>query len=172
MVLFAFFNGDDNRWRLNQILLITLLLQYHNNIRHRYCLFRSAVLPPQESPWKNLYKKAHAMSFLHLAGLSRCAFVMLMDYLFDLEDMAQHRPCGRPPSLGPEGFVGLLFFYLGSMMSYKHLCMIFGLTPTVCSGAINWMLKKTVRALRGHPLVRVKFPTREKMREYAALVQL
>ena len=50
--------------------------------------------------------------------------------------------------------------------------MIFGLTPTVCSRAINWMLKKTVQALRGHPLARVQFPNREKMREYAALAQL
>ena len=49
--------------------------------------------------------------------------------------------------------------------------MIFGLTQTICSHVINWMLKKTVQALRGHPLARVKFPTREKMREYAAMVQ-
>jgi hypothetical protein len=93
-----------------------------------------------------------------------------MNYLFDLKDMAQHRHRGRLPSLGPEGYAGLLPFYLGSMMSYKHLCMIFGITLTVCSHAINWMLKKTVRVLRGHPLARVHFPNREKMREYAALV--
>ena len=33
------------------------------------------------------------------------------------------------------------------------------------------MLKKTVRALRAHPFARVQFPGREKMREYAAMVQ-
>jgi hypothetical protein len=104
MVLFAFFNGDDIQRHLNQILLIVLLLQYHNS-RHRHYLLRLAVLPPQESPWKNLYEKADATSFLHLTGLSQCAFVMLMDYLFDLDDMAQHRPCRQPPSLGPEGYV-------------------------------------------------------------------
>ena len=34
------------------------------------------------------------------------------------------------------------------------------------------MLKKIVRPLRDHPFARVKFPDREKMREYAAMVQL
>ncbi len=32
--------------------------------------------------------------------------------------------------------------------------------------------EKIVRALRDHPFARVKFPDREKMREYAAMVQL
>ena len=56
-------------------------------------------------------------------------------------------------------------------MNYKHLFMIFGITPSVCSRAINQMLKKTVRALRAHPIARVEFPTPEKMREYAAMVE-
>jgi hypothetical protein len=46
MVLFAFLDGDDNQSRLNRIMLIILLLQYHNSIRHRHYLLRSAVLPP------------------------------------------------------------------------------------------------------------------------------
>ncbi len=143
-------------------MLIILSLQYHKNIRRSSA---AGIL------WRNLYKQADLSSFLHLTGLSRRAFAMLMDYLFDLEDMAQHRRHGRPPSLGPVGYVRLLLFYLGSTMSYKHLCMIFGLTPTVCGRTINWMLRKTVQALSGHPLAKVRFPDRDKMREYAALVQ-
>ncbi len=163
MVLFAFFNGDDNRWRLNQILLVILLLQYQNNIWHRHYLLRLAVLPPQESPWKNLYKKADGTSFLHLTGLSQHAFV---------EGHGAALALRKATFIGSRGVCWTASFYLGSTMTYKHLCMIFGLTPTVCSCAINWMLKKTVWALWGHPLARVKFPTREKMREYASLVQL
>jgi hypothetical protein len=49
--------------------------------------------------------------------------------------------------------------------------MIFGISPSICSLGINWMLKKTVRALRAHPFTRVQFPSREKMREYTAMVQ-
>ncbi len=50
--------------------------------------------------------------------------------------------------------------------------MIFGITLSIFSHAISWMHKKTVWALRGHPLLRVQFSNREKMREYAAMVQL
>ena len=168
---FAFIDDDYNQRRLRQTLLIILLLHYHNNIRDRHCLLRSAIVQPQESPWRSLYINADETSFLHMTGLSRNAFAILLDYLFDPDDIIRHRHCGRPRSLYPDGYLGLFLFYLGSSMNYKHLCIIFGITPSVCSRAINWMLKKTVRALRAHPFARVQFPGREKMREYAAMVQ-
>jgi hypothetical protein len=61
---------------------------------------------------------------------------------------------------------------LGGTMTYKHRCLIFGITPAVCSRLVNWMLKKVVRSLRGHPYARVKFPNGEKMREYANMVRM
>ena len=57
-------------------------------------------------------------------------------------------------------------------MNYKHLCNIFGITLSVCSHLVNWMLKKVVRLLRGHPFARVKFPNGEKMREFANMVKM
>jgi hypothetical protein len=56
-------------------------------------------------------------------------------------------------------------------MHYKHLCLIFGLTPFVCRKAINWMLRRTVRLLNGHPFAKVKFLDDLKMREYVDMVQ-
>jgi hypothetical protein len=56
-------------------------------------------------------------------------------------------------------------------MQYKHLCLIFGLTPTVCGKAINWMLRRTVRLLADHPFAKVKFPDDVKMREFANMVK-
>ncbi len=94
-----------------------------------------------------------------------------MDHVFDLEALACHQRV-HPCLLGSEGYLGLLLFYLGSTMNYKHLCRIFGITPLVCSRGINWMLKTIVRALRDHPFVRVKLPDREKMREYTAMVEV
>ena len=169
MVLVDFI--DDNQRRLHLLLLVVLLLQYHNNIRDRHYLLQLAIIHPRESPWKRLYKHEDDDSFLHLTGLNQHAFGMLLEYIFDLEEFTRRR-CRRPRSIGPDGYLGLLLFYLGSTMNYKHLCLIFGLTPSVCSRAINWMLKKIVRNLRDHPFARVKFPDREKMREYAAMVQL
>jgi hypothetical protein len=57
-------------------------------------------------------------------------------------------------------------------MNTKHPCLIFGITPLVCSRGINRMLKKIVHALMNHPFAQVKFPNREKMREYAGMVEV
>ncbi len=56
-------------------------------------------------------------------------------------------------------------------MSYKHLCMLFGIPPSVCGRIINKMLSKVVRKLRNHPFAQVRFPDQHKMREYADMVQ-
>jgi hypothetical protein len=110
MVLFDFVEEDQRRIR--HILLIVLLIHYHNNIQERHCLLRLAIVHPSESPWRRLYGQADGASFLHVTGLNRRTFVMLMDHVFDLEALARH--CrGRPRLLGPEGYLGLLLFYLG-----------------------------------------------------------
>jgi hypothetical protein len=56
-------------------------------------------------------------------------------------------------------------------MQYGHLCLIFGITPSVCSRVINMMLKRTVQLLRDHPFARVRFPDDAKMRDFANMVQ-
>jgi hypothetical protein len=56
-------------------------------------------------------------------------------------------------------------------MPCKHLCLILGLTPSVCGCAINWMLQRMVKLLNGHPFAKVKFPDNLKMREYADMIQ-
>ncbi len=128
-------------------------------------------MDPRESLWRKLYKHAYDSSFLHMTGLNCRAFRSLLEYLFD--DDKTVPPCRRgwPCSLGPDGYLGLLLFYLGSTMQYKHLCLILGLTPSVCGHAINWMLRRTVRLLNGHPFEKVKFPSNLKMREYADVMQ-
>jgi hypothetical protein len=149
MMLFQFV--DDNGQRLWQLLLLILLIQFHNSMRECHILLRTAIVQSCDSPWTKLYQSADPVSFLHMTGLTRPTFVTLLDYLFDLEDIAHHCQRGCPCSLGPEGYLGLLLFYLGSTMQYKYLCLIFGITPSVCSCVINTMLKKVVRRLRSHP---------------------
>ena len=60
---------------------------------------------------------------------------------------------------------------LGSTMNYKHLCMIFGITPSVWSRVINMIMRKVVQMLRTHPFAWVKFPDAVKMREFVDMVQ-
>jgi len=59
--------------------------------------------------------------------------------------------------------LGLFLFFIGSTMGYKHLCLIFGCTPTVCSRVITSMLNLVVKKLKRHPLAKVKFPDEEKL---------
>ena len=169
MILLNFVDAANRR--LQRILLVILLIQFHNNIRYRHYLLRPAIVDPRQSAWKNLYENADPTSFLHMTGLTCDAFRALLDYLFDVEDIIQCRRCGRPRSLGPDGYLGLLLFYLESTMNNEHLCLIFGITPSVCSRALNWMLQKTVQLLKNNPLAMVRFPSNEKMRAFANMVQ-
>ncbi len=137
MVLFDWLTDDDNQRHICQLLLIVLLLQCHNSIRNCHYLHCLALLAPERSPWKKLYENADAASFLHMAGLTRGAFASILDYLFDLEEIAYRRRCGWPLSLSPNGYLGLLLYYLGSKMQYRHRCLIFSITPSVCGRAIN-----------------------------------
>ncbi len=148
-----------------------LLMQYHNSIRDYYYLLCPAIVDPRKSPGKKLYENADATSFLHITGLTCEAFWALLDYIFDVEDIVLHRRRRRPCSMGPDGYLGLLLFYLGSTMNNKHLCFIFGLTPSVCSRAVDWMLRKTVKLLNNNPFAKVKFPSNAKMREFDDMVQ-
>jgi hypothetical protein len=106
-----------------------------------------------------------------MTGLNWHAFRCLLQYLFDDDEIVTRRRCGRPCSLGPDGYLGLLLFYLGSTMQYKHLCLMFGLTPAVCGKAINWMLQRTVRLLNDHPFAKMRFPDDLKMSEFANMVK-
>jgi len=70
-----------------------------------------------------------------------------------------------------DGHLGLLLCYLGSQMNLKWLCLIFGITPSACSRILKYILRLTVKRLRHHPLARVKFPTEEKMQQYAEMIR-
>jgi hypothetical protein len=56
-------------------------------------------------------------------------------------------------------------------MNYKHLCMLFGIIPTVCGKVVRAMLRRAVERLSDDPIAAVRFPSVEKMREFARMVQ-
>jgi hypothetical protein len=114
---------------------------------------------------------ADVLSFLHMTGLNRHAFWCLFWYLFDDDEIVTCCRRERPCLLGTDGYLGLLLFYLGSTMNCKHLCLIFGLAPTVCKKVINWMLWKAVTLLTDHPFAKVRFPDDAKMRGFANIVK-
>ncbi len=103
---------------LQQILLVILLIQYFNSICNHHYLLWEAIVDWRESTWRKLYEKADYSSFPHMTGLTHRAFRSLLEYLFDADKIVPHRSHGRPCSLGPDGYLGLLLFYLGSTMHY------------------------------------------------------
>jgi hypothetical protein len=90
-----------------------------------------------------------------MTGLSRQAFLLLFDVLFP--DNQQPKKAGKPPLMDPTAQLGLYLFFIGSTMGIKHLCLIFGVTPSVCSRTIHAMLLLVVQKLFRHPLAMVSF---------------
>ncbi len=74
-------------------------------------------------------------------------------YLAELLLKAGYTVCGTSRDAQMSSFSNL------KRLGIKHLCLIFGITPTVCSKVINKMLELVVQNLRRHPLARVQFPT-------------
>ena len=159
----------DEETHLCMVLLVILLVVYNNSIRERSYLLRQAIVDPKKSPWQHLMDNGDPSSFLLLTGLNRHAFNLLLDVLIPPNHCLRrhHRRRGRQWSLPAEGQLGLLLFYVGSTMPHKHLCLIFGITPSACSRIINQMLVRVVNRLRFHPYACVKFPTNEKMQLFA-----
>ncbi len=143
--------------RLRRVLMVVLLFQLHNSIHTCHYLHRPAIVSPSDSPWQRLYEQANPSSFLHMTGLTWQCFVMLLSALFDPEEILPHQRCWhrRPWSLR-EGCLRLLLFYLGSTMNHKHLCLIFGIVPGVCSKVVHAMLRLAVRRSADNPIAEVR----------------
>jgi hypothetical protein len=82
----------------------------------------------------------------------------------------QIQKTGRPQLMHPPAQLGLDLLFIGSTMGYKHLCLIFGITPSTCSKIINKILLLVVYKLKRHPLAEVKFPDMEKMESFACQI--
>jgi hypothetical protein len=90
---------------IKRVMLVVLLMEYHNNICEHTYLLRAAVVHPSLSPWRYLYDNGDDTSFLHLTGVSREAFNILRDILFPPEptDEFSRRPRGCPKILDNTG---------------------------------------------------------------------
>ena len=124
--------------RIKVLLLCLLLLQYQSSLRERTYLLRSPLLHPTVSPWQHLLHNGDETSFLHIAGLTKRVFWHLHRILFpspriDPNTRMPTRHRRRPLLLSSDGKLGMLLFYIGSCMSAKFRCLLFGVTPSCCS---------------------------------------
>ncbi len=153
--------------RVKYLCLFILLVHASNSVCNCTKLHCCALLLPHKSPWAKLFCFGDASSFLTMTGMTRCLFGLLYDVLFLGQ---QPQETGRPQVMDKPTQLGLFLFFIGSTMGYKHLCLIFGCTPTVCSRVNTSMLKLVVKKLKRHPLARDKIPDEEKMAEYAQFI--
>ena len=155
---------------MQQVVLLLACIDYRNKIRVKRNLLRSSIVMPCQSAWQHLYENADSSSFTLMTGLSRYVFQTLLHTLSSRATWPRSHT-GRPHSLSPSAELGLFLFYVGSTMNLKHLCLIFGTTPAVCSRSIKKMLKAIPSALRRHPFAKIEFPDLAKMTEWAKLVE-
>ena len=120
-------------FRFKVFLLLLAIIRHYNGIRDHSYLTRSAILLPHLAPWRHLMDNSDASSFLLMTGLTRDAFNTLLDIIKPPGHSALPKQKGRKWSLPPDAQWGLLLFYVGSTMVMKHLCLLFGITPSVCS---------------------------------------
>ena len=157
---------------LQQVVLLLVTVHHYNTLRDKGNLYRQAVLLPEHSAWQHLFDNADDTSFLLMTGVSRDVFHMLLNILYPNQriDSAGRRK-GRPHSLLPHAELGLFLFFVGSTMNIKHLCLIFGSVPSVCSQSLTKLLKLIPRKLQNHPFAKIEFPSQEKMTTWAKMIQ-
>lgn len=151
---------------LLKFLLLLSLISAYNNARERACLTRSALLSPALSPWHRLMDFGDNNSFLVITGMTRPVFAYLEQVLFRSHQHRRNRGVGRPPLLDSKAQLGLYLTYIASRMGVKHLCLIFGITPSTCSSIINKMLRLVVRKLSRNIYSKISFPTEEKLQQF------
>lgn len=145
------------------------MVLYVNSQRNRHKLTRSALQHPHLAPWQQIVNFADESSFLDLTGFSRAAFKDLFTVCFPPEELAVK--AGRPSSLDNQGKLGLYLFYLGSRMSVKHLCLIFGVVPSVACKYINEMIKLVPSRLSSNARAAILYPDEDQKQQWAAMVQ-
>jgi len=140
----------------------------YNSIREKHKLHHPAIVQPRLSSWQHLLHNGDEDSFLVLTGLNFATFRLVIGILSHDEPVFGKR--GRPSSLNLEGKLGLLLFYLSSHCRTKHLCLLFGIVPSVADRYILEMLDKVIAALSKHPNSQICFPTLAEMAVYAAMI--
>jgi len=112
------------KWSIKVLTALVLLACYHNSICVHSYMLRAALNPPFLLPWRKLYDEGDSSSFLHVTGLLREAFDILLYVVIPPDHTMRRRRRGRLWSLLPEGMLGLLLCYLGSQMTINRTAAI------------------------------------------------
>ena len=152
-------------------IVLLMFIDAYNKAREQHPLHKIALVEPQNSPWQKLWENGDDTSFLSMTGFSRSAFQMLLDLYVARIPPHNANLGGRPNRLDPPARLGLLLFYLGSTLREKHICMLFGVAPSIVRRTIDEMLFYINDSLKNHVDAMVTWPNREQKQKFAAMVQ-
>jgi len=155
---------------LEEVCLIIAAIYLYNQARDRYKLKKSGLVSPQNSPWQHLLHCGDETNFLAITGFNYVAFRSLKTLLVQHGKIPDPGRAGRPFTLDADGRLGIMLFYLSSKMPIKHLCMIFGCSPTIAERCIDNSLEYLIEILSNHPTSKVSFPTVDEMIHFATLI--
>jgi hypothetical protein len=96
------------------VCLVAAAVVLYNSLRNRHRLTRSAIVDPENSPWKNLLRNGDDASFLTLTGFSKRSFKKIVTILFFSDLNEQVRIAGRKR--------GRLFTSLMKPVSLVYIC--------------------------------------------------
>jgi hypothetical protein len=119
----------QQKWDIKVLMALVLLGCYHNRIHVHSYLLQAALVPTSHSMRHKLYDEGVSWFFLHITGLTQEAFDSLLYVVIPPGHTMCRRCRGRPWLLPPDGVLGFLLCYLGSQMTIKWFCLIFGITP-------------------------------------------
>ncbi len=157
----AVISTQREKWNIKVLMALVVLEVYHNSLHFCSYLLWAVLVPPSLLPWQK--KWWGRLIFLHVTGLTQEAFYCLLYIVIPPGHSMRRQRRGGPWSLQPDWTLGLLLCYLGSQMTTKWLCLIFGITPTLCSCILKKVVCMTVKHLCFHPLARIRFLDKQKM---------
>ncbi len=157
---------------LNEAIIDVGLLIQHQRCRTRNEVTNSSLPSPDKSAWATLYHCGNDTEFITQVGIGKKAFA---DLLPKFEQCYTHKnkggKGGRPCKVDNAQALGMLLQFYCSKVELKSLAMCHGVRPNTCSRIIKKAEYALNSALRDEPLARIRFPSKNTQRKWAATVK-
>mgnify|MGYP001066402248 CR=1 FL=1 len=139
--------------------------------RTRHYLTRQSIVAPSDSPIAFLLANGDDQAYLLTMGLDRASFEYLLAHFGPRIAANRKSKRGRKRLLDSRGSLALALHYMNSSMLEKTLCLLFGLTPAVCSDRLNEAMEALADVLPSLPECAIELPTVVEMAKLAADLQ-
>jgi hypothetical protein len=139
----------------------------YKSAKCRHYLRANAVPSPRISAWTHLFRCGDNSSFINLTGFDFTSFHELHAILFE---GIPNKKLGRKAKLDTRGKLGLLLLFLNATIGVKHLCLIFGITPSCVSRTLHFMIDLVISKLFSHVKSKISWPSEVEKEEFAELI--